>query len=657
MLKNFKKLISAAAAAAVLLTSLTAVNVFAASELKCEVFIEPQYEAAQIFWGELAPVKKDGKWGFINKSNEFVIAPKYDYASIFSEGRALVGNARMSEYDYVEYVMMLVDETGREYPLKMMDGSPATVGDAQLLFDETGTPIGHYLYNGYIQIQLFTGPAETKIFDSNGDELDIYVTEYEYLTGLYSDGLIGFTREPSQTYTISYYDINKNPVLRLPSVVEIPEHIEPCTHPSGYIFVNDGWDHAYEFVGGYALAEVVPADKADDWYAGTYDTHPVLIDKEGNIVFDGVEYNRFTYQGIVADKGVRPYADGLLTLGREDNGKWGAVDINNNVKVPFEYDAVYPAREGLLLVKKDGLWGYVDVNGNTAIEPQYDSATPFGNGFAMVSSNGEVMVIDRFNNPIPGGESIPLDYYIKDDGDGIPGISAMSEIIIVEENGKYGYAEIVNETMPEKVEMSEWAYDEVVDAIENEIVPNHMRNNYFSVITRLGFAEIVVNALEEAVGMDPVMYYINKNYPGQYSEYRIEYSSSTTPAENDGSGCLVIYNPFKDISDENVIKAHFMGIINGIAADEFSPYKEITRQDAAAMLMRAAKVVAGDITASEKAFNDGGMIAEYAKEAVNYVTELNIMNGIGGGNFGPLATYTREQAYITCMRLLTALKN
>jgi hypothetical protein len=38
----------------------------------------------------LMPQVKDGKWGYINKSFEFVIRPQFDWAESFSEGRAVV---------------------------------------------------------------------------------------------------------------------------------------------------------------------------------------------------------------------------------------------------------------------------------------------------------------------------------------------------------------------------------------------------------------------------------------------------------------------------------------------------------------------------------------------------------------------------------------
>jgi len=87
-----------------------------------------------------------------------------------------------------------------------------------------------------------------------------------------------------------------------------------------------------------------------------------------------------------------------------------------------------------------------------------------------------------------------------------------------------------------------------------------------------------------------------------------------------------------------------------------APKNEISRQDAAALLMRAAKLIRGDIEITGQAFADDANIADYARQAVSYVTTLKIMNGVGENGFDPTATYTREQAYVTIVRLFKSLK-
>lgn len=50
-------------------------------------------------------------------------------------------------------------------------------------------------------------------------------------------------------------------------------------------------------------------------------------------------------------------------------------------------------------------------------------------------------------------------------------------------------------------------------------------------------------------------------------------------------------------------------------------------------------------------------MVSYENSAEIFVTTLKIMNGVGQDKFNPASTYTREQAYITIVRLFKSLKN
>lgn len=66
-------------------------------------FIEAvrKYEELGEFAERLAPVMRNGKWGYINVRGEEVIACQYDKASIFSEGKAAVSNG--GEWAYINH--------------------------------------------------------------------------------------------------------------------------------------------------------------------------------------------------------------------------------------------------------------------------------------------------------------------------------------------------------------------------------------------------------------------------------------------------------------------------------------------------------------------------------------------------------------------------
>ena len=62
-----------------------------------------------------------------------------------------------------------------------------------------------------------------------------------------------------------------------------------------------------------------------------------------------------------------------------------------------------------------------------------------------------------------------------------------------------------------------------------------------------------------------------------------------------------------------------------------------------------------DIETSSASFTDASAIQSYAVEAVNYVNTLGVMKGTSDTTFSPNGTYTRQQAYITALRLYNSI--
>ena len=64
-----------------------------------------------------------------------------------------------------------------------------------------------------------------------------------------------------------------------------------------------------------------------------------------------------------------------LFLSKQD-GKYGFVDKNNQIIVPYQYDdATEQNQYGFIAVKKDGKWGALDKEGNQVVEPKYELAS------------------------------------------------------------------------------------------------------------------------------------------------------------------------------------------------------------------------------------------------------------------------------------------
>lgn len=110
---------------------------------------------------------------------------------------------------------------------------------------------------------------------------------------------------------------------------------------------------------------------------------------------------------------------------------------------------------------------------------------------------------------------------------------------------------------------------------------------------------------------------------------------------------------FADVSTDawyfqSVESAYNLGIINGVADGYFDPNANITRQDMAVMVMRAATVSGTSVTATEDAttFRDEAQISDYAKDAVTTLQMAGIINGVSDYEFAPLENATRAQAAV-----------
>lgn len=106
----------------------------------------------------------------------------------------------------------------------------------------------------------------------------------------------------------------------------------------------------------------------------------------------------------------------------------------------------------------------------------------------------------------------------------------------------------------------------------------------------------------------------------------------------------------KDMWSYPYIEAAYKGgIVSGMSKKYFGAQETITRQDAAVMISR----ILGASSASQKdVFADSQNISDYAKDAVAFVFNRGIMNGMADGNFEPLSITTRAQAAAIISRAL-----
>lgn len=115
-----------------------------------------------------------------------------------------------------------------------------------------------------------------------------------------------------------------------------------------------------------------------------------------------------TISGRYVTEALGGFSNGVAAL--KKNGKWGYINTDGDVVIPFEYDSALTFSEGLAAVEKNGKWGYIDINNNAIIPLEYIYAT------SMVDGSGVVWKVrDNNNNVSDAGYVSKKGIYTKAD--------------------------------------------------------------------------------------------------------------------------------------------------------------------------------------------------------------------------------------------------
>ncbi len=155
---------------------------------------------------------------------------------------------------------------------------------------------------------------------------------------------------------------------------------------------------------------------------------------------------------------------------------------------------------------------------------------------------------------------------------------------------------------------SDWAVSQIEEAKSLGIITPRSQLDYLKPLTREGFCELVVVMLERL----------------------LQKSLNAPPV-----------NPFMDTVNPYILKAYQFGVTAGLSANQFGPDNFITREQVAAMLVRAMQnaafetgVVLLSPPAKDLTFADKDQIEAYAIESMKYSQSNNIFVGDLPGGVG-----------------------
>ncbi|NMA94130.1 MAG: hypothetical protein GX975_05655 [Clostridiales bacterium] len=402
------------------------------------------------------------------------------------------------------------------------------------------------------------------------------------------------------------------------------KEVIPCKYGNAFPFsdglaavTKDPWGYGEWGYIDKSGREVIPFkyEKAYPFFDGMAqvengDTYGYFIDTSGNQKFSYL-YNSYF---------VEDYFYEGLVLVQKDN-KFGFINKNGELAIPFIYDFAKSFSDGMALVEKNGKFGYIDTSGKEVIPCIYDDVSMFSEGLAIVLKNGKCGYIDK-----NGKEIVP---YIFDNAR-----LFFSGVAWVNKNDRWG---IITNPLSAKppatpdptAGASNWAVPIIKEAIDTGIVPKNLQKNYTSSVTRAEVAEMFVKLIEAASGKS-------------IDAFLAEKGKAINPAA------------FTDTSDRNVLACNALGIINGKGNNKFDPSGYLKRAEIAAVLYNMAKAMGINTKGYTHNFTDTQN--HWCNDLLGWPVYAKIVSGKGNNRFDPEGQLTVEQTITICLNALKAIK-
>ncbi|MFK7946591.1 MAG: WG repeat-containing protein [Saprospiraceae bacterium] len=303
---------------------------------------------------DLLPIKIDGLFGFINKSGEVIIEPKYAWVADFSEGLAVV----KMPYEDKEFGDMYgyIDSTGQMIISPVFDAAGNFMqgwarvkqdSDGFIYIDKTGRmPIAFKFFECY-NVQSFPIPVREKRNSKAGyvNRKGEYVIEAKF----------DMARPFIDDYAVVAVGQKRGYIDTKGDFI-----IQPQFYRANYF--NDN------------VAKVIVKNET------TGDKKEGYINKKGEYVVEPIYKMGFA----------KDFSEGVAAVSI-DGQNWGFINTSGMLVIPAKFEKAASFSEGLAKVCVNGKYGFIDKSGNWVIQPKYENVSNFKKGIASVYQKNERM--------------------------------------------------------------------------------------------------------------------------------------------------------------------------------------------------------------------------------------------------------------------------
>ena len=330
--------------------------------------VEPKFEDAKSFSDGMAAAEQDDLWGFIDASGKWAIEPQYEKVKYFNSGYALVVKDDQWQYiDKKNQVLKIPTTTDKLYDF-----------DYGVAIFRSGEKIGLLGPDGNLVLEptydvikdIKNGHAKVKkgelwgMIDTKGNE--IIPAEYEDIDNLWSSN--GVYAEKDGVYGI-VHNGKFNPIdgatkvwgFRKGAKLTYAEKDKKIgfVDSSGTWVITPQFDKARAFADGLA-----PVANGKTWG---------YINEKGEMVIEP-QY-----------RDAEIFSDGMAPVKNKD---WGFIDTSGKLVIAMDYDitagfAFLSGKNekgfinGLARVKSKKGWGFLDKTGQLLADTWFEDAEPF----------------------------------------------------------------------------------------------------------------------------------------------------------------------------------------------------------------------------------------------------------------------------------------